>query len=84
MQQEGIEGDLHTITSEPPTRGPLAEALRQLGRARLLHTVPPSGQSYRALGAATVRALRDDQVLDALAADGRLIRRPFLIARRPF
>lgn len=77
LRQQAIEVDLRDITSEPPSRGQLAEALRQLGRNRLFNT---SGQSYRALGAAAVRSLSDDEALDALAADGRLIRRPFLIA----
>jgi arsenate reductase len=39
-----------------------------------------SGQSYRALGAAAVAAMDDNQLLAALAADGRLIKRPVLIA----
>lgn len=52
-------------------------ALGQLGRGRLFNT---SGQSYRALGAAAVKAMDDEQALAALAADGRLIKRPFLIS----
>ncbi len=52
-------------------------ALDQLGsRARLFNT---SGQRYRALGAVRVAALDDGAALDALAADGMLIKRPFLI-----
>ena len=46
------------------------------GRSRLLNT---SGQSYRALGAAVVKAMDDGALLQALAADGRLIKRPFLV-----
>jgi arsenate reductase len=38
-----------------------------------------SGQSYRAMGAAAVKALSDDEALDALAADGKLIKRPFVV-----
>ncbi|MEX1323569.1 MAG: Spx/MgsR family RNA polymerase-binding regulatory protein [Synechococcaceae cyanobacterium] len=64
------------ITEQPPSREELSLALQQLGRKRLFNT---SGQSYRALGGATVQAMDDDQALAALAADGKLIRRPFLI-----
>ena len=39
-----------------------------------------SGQSYRALGAAVVKAMTDDEALDALVAYGRLIKRPFVVA----
>ena len=55
----------------------LQQALVQLGRQRLFNT---SGQSYRALGAAAVQALDDQAAVAALAADGRLIKRPFLIS----
>lgn len=77
LRERSIAVSLRDITQEPPSRAQLAEALTQLGRARLFNT---SGQSYRALGAATVRAMDDAQALDALAADGRLIRRPFLVS----
>jgi arsenate reductase len=64
------------ITTSPPSRSELELALQQLGRKRLFNT---SGKSYRALGSAVVQALDDEQALAALAADGRLIKRPFLI-----
>lgn len=65
------------ITEQPPSLSELEQALTQLGRQRLFNT---SGQSYRALGAAAVQALDDQAALAALATDGRLIKRPFLIA----
>jgi len=68
--------DLVDITSKPPSPAELRQAFEALGRKRLFNT---SGQSYRALGAAAVAALDDDQALAALAADGRLIKRPFAI-----
>ena len=64
------------ITTDPPTKEVLAQAFERLGvRQRLFNS---SGQSYRALGAAVVKAMSDDDALDALAADGRLIKRPFV------
>lgn len=65
------------ITQQPPSLEELRSALAQLGRGRLFNT---SGQSYRALGSAAVKAMDDEQALEALAGDGRLIKRPFLIA----
>lgn len=74
--------DLHAqmldITQTPPSLAELELALAQLGRKRLFNT---SGQSYRALGAAAVAALSDDEALAALAADGKLIKRPFAITQ---
>jgi arsenate reductase len=72
----GLSVDPIDITSEPPSLEELRQALAQLGRGRLFNT---SGQSYRALGAAAIKALDDEAALAALAADGRLIKRPFLI-----
>ena len=65
------------ITEQPPSIGELEQALAQLGRQRLFNT---SGKSYRALGAAKVQAMDDQAAIAALAADGKLIKRPLLIA----
>jgi arsenate reductase len=68
--------ELIDITLDPPGMDDLRLAFNILGRKRLFNT---SGQSYRALGAAAVAALSDDEALAALAADGKLIKRPFAI-----
>jgi len=76
LRQQGLEIAPIDITRQPPSPEELRAALNQLGRGRLFNT---SGQSYRTLGAAVVRAMDDEQALAALGADGRLIKRPFLI-----
>ena len=76
LKDRGIAVAPIDITLQPPSRDELELALSQLGRKRLFNT---SGQSYRALGAAAVAAMNDLQVLEALAADGKLIKRPVLI-----
>ncbi len=77
LKDHGLELPMIDITSTPPTPDLLRRALAQEGgRSRLLNT---SGQSYRALGAAVVKAMGDAQLLQALAADGRLVKRPFLV-----
>ena len=68
--------ELLDITEHPPSLGELEQGLMQLGRQRLFNT---SGLSYRALGATAIKAMDDSQALAALAADGKLIKRPFLI-----
>ena len=77
LQARGFSVETVDITRQPPSLAELRAALTQLGRGRLFNT---SGQSYRALGAAAVKAMDDDQALAALAVDGRLIKRPFLVA----
>lgn len=77
LTSQGIAVEVSDITLTPPSLADLEEALRQLGsRRRLFNT---SGQSYRALGAQKVQSMNDGEALAALAADGRLIKRPFVI-----
>ena len=78
LKESGLEHAVIDITAEPPSRQTLAKAMEQFGDRRPLFNT--SGQSYRALGAAVVKAMTDDEALDALAADGRLIKRPFVVA----
>jgi len=76
LQDRGQDHDLFDITSAPPLAADLAHAMDQLGRKALFNT---SGQSYRALGAAAVKAMSDAEALEALSIDGKLIKRPFVI-----
>lgn len=79
LGERGLVVAFVDITLSPPSRKQLEQAMAQLGRAALLNT---SGQSYRALGAAVVKAMDDSTLLDALAADGRLLKRPLLITEQ--
>ncbi|QNJ29603.1 arsenate reductase family protein [Synechococcus sp. A15-24] len=77
LSDHGLDHTVIDITADPPSREILASAMEQFGDRRPLFNT--SGQSYRALGAVVVKAMSDDEALDALAADGRLIKRPFAI-----
>ena len=76
LKERGWAPQVLDITVHPPSRVELDQALAQLGRSALLNT---SGQRYREIGAAAVKAMADTSLLDALAADGRLVKRPVLI-----
>jgi arsenate reductase len=76
LGEHGLVADVVDITLTPPSRAELEQALSQIGRAALLNT---SGQSYRAIGASAVKSMDDATLLAALAADGRLVKRPLLI-----
>lgn len=76
LVQHGHDVEIIDITIQPPTALELGLALAQLGRKALLNT---SGKRYRELGAATIAAMDDQQLLDVLAVEGRLIKRPVLI-----
>lgn len=79
LQQRGVSVEEVDITTTPPSLEELRRAWEALPDPRRLFNT--SGASYRALGAAAVMAMEPAQALEALAADGRLIRRPFLITR---
>ena len=72
-----IEAEVIDITTTPPDLEILRAALDQLGdRRRLFNT---SGRRYRELGAERIKGMDDESALQALAADGRLIKRPVLV-----
>ncbi len=77
LAERDIQPEVLDITLTPPSPDLLEQALIQLGdRKRLFNT---SGQSYRQLGSERVKAMDEATALQALAADGRLIKRPFLV-----
>ncbi|MCP9826724.1 Spx/MgsR family RNA polymerase-binding regulatory protein [Synechococcus sp. EJ6-Ellesmere] len=78
LAAEGLEVDLVDITLSPPSKVQLEHIWASLADPRRLFNT--SGASYRALGAAQVKAMSRDEAITALAADGKLIRRPLLLA----
>ena len=77
LKQKNVDHKVIDIVDHPPSREQLAMAAQQFGERKLLFNT--SGLSYRAIGAAAVKAMTDDEALDALAADGKLIKRPFVV-----
>ncbi len=80
LDEHGIEIQRVDIVSTPPDRAGLEQAWRRSGLPlrRLFNT---SGQSYRQ-GAFKDRlsGMSEAAQLDALAADGKLIKRPLVVA----
>ena len=76
LNESGLEHTVIDITVDPPSRPTLAKAKEQFGDRRPRHNT--SGPSDRGRGAAAVKALTGDEALEAVAADGRLLKRPFV------
>ena len=76
LDSQDLSAEVVDITVFPPDRQTLLNALQHFGQIKTLFNT--SGQSYRALGAAVVKAMTDDEAIDALVADGKLIKRPFV------
>ena len=79
LEDNHINYELIDIVQCPPSKDVLSDAIEQLGdRKKIFNT---SGISYRNLGSDVVKAMSDAEALEALALDGKLIKRPFLITK---
>jgi arsenate reductase (glutaredoxin) len=78
LDARGVVYDSLDIVSVPPKKAELARALKSgLPLKKLFNT---SGQSYRDGGwSDKLGKVTEAQALDALAADGKLIKRPFIL-----
>ena len=65
------------IINSPPPKNELTLALKQLGAIKyLLNT---SGKSYRTIGANKIKSMSEDQIIQLINSDSKLIKRPFVI-----
>lgn len=80
LRDHDVEFELRPIVDEPPTRAELEGWIPKSGRPvrKWLNT---SGQSYRALGKEKVAAASDAELVRWLAADGKLVKRPVVVAK---
>lgn len=79
LESRGIEVEVLAIRETPPTPEELRRMLKHLGGdlRRLFNT---SGQDYRALGLSErLPGMSVDDALGLLAANGNLVKRPFLL-----
>lgn len=79
LDAKKVAVEVRPIVDEPPTKAELEAWVKQSGKplAKWLNT---SGQSYRALGGkAHFEGLSEAEVRQALAADGKLVKRPVLV-----
>lgn len=77
LTDQGIAHQRVHIVEQPPTRAELDQALERHGLRALFNT---SGQSYREGNfKQRLATLSQDEALTALATDGKLIKRPFVI-----
>ena len=76
LESEGFEFEVIDITLKPPSVDHLHQAYCQFGEVKPLFNT--SGQSYRAIGAEAVKKMSNEKALQVLAADGKLIKRPFV------
>jgi arsenate reductase len=81
LDAQGVSYESVDIVAKPPSRAQLASALKQSGLPvkRFFNT---SGQSYRdGKFGERLPDMTEAQALDALAADGKLIKRPLVVGK---
>jgi arsenate reductase (glutaredoxin) len=79
LEKQGVKFDPIDIVTKPPSVTELRRALKHSGQplAKLFNT---SGQSYRDGNfASRLPEMSEREALDALAADGKLIKRPLIL-----
>jgi arsenate reductase len=78
LSSQGVAHRVRPIVEEPPTPAELARWIpaSELPVRKWLNT---SGQSFRALGKATIDAASDADLVKWLAADGKLVKRPVVV-----
>jgi arsenate reductase (glutaredoxin) len=77
LERQGVAVDRVDIVARPPSPATLAQVAERIGIKRMFNT---SGESYRA-GRFKERlaTMSEAEALAALAADGKLIKRPLLV-----
>tara|TARA_Y100001968_G_C18964242_1_gene529222 strand:- start:170 stop:529 length:360 start_codon:yes stop_codon:yes gene_type:complete len=78
LDDRKISYELIDIIRNPPSKEQIKKAIDQYGTTKILFNT--SGKSYRELGSETVKAMNEKEAILALISDGKLIKRPFLIA----
>lgn len=79
LAEHHVEVDVRAIVEEPPTA---AELKSWIGKSEkpVRKWLNTSGQSYRALDKEVVAAAKDDEIVRWLTKDGKLVKRPVLVA----
>ncbi len=77
LLEHDVPHQIVDIVDTPPDKNLLKDAISQFGSRKPLFNT--SGMSYRQLGSTVVKTMTDNEALDALARDGKLIKRPFLV-----
>lgn len=79
LEAQGVDHKAKDIVESPPSKAALKKAIK-LSALPINRFFNTSGQSYRQGGfKEKLKTMSDDQAVAALAADGKLIKRPLLI-----
>lgn len=79
LREKGVTAEVVPIRETPPTMAELRRVLKEVGQLKRLFNT--SGQDYRALGLGPkLGSMSEDEALALLAANGNLVKRPFVVS----
>lgn len=79
LDKNGVQYESVDIVAKPPSKKELKQALKLTGLP-IKKLFNASGQSYRdGKFGEKLKTLSEAEALDALAADGKLVKRPFIV-----
>ncbi|RME91307.1 MAG: arsenate reductase family protein [Verrucomicrobia bacterium] len=82
LRREGIPHEVIPIREQPPKPAELKAALRTMG-GQLRRLFNTSGKDYRELGIKDrLDSMSPEEAIDLLAANGNLVKRPFVVRGR--
>tara|TARA_Y100001968_G_C18971288_1_gene532405 strand:- start:98 stop:460 length:363 start_codon:yes stop_codon:yes gene_type:complete len=79
LTENKLSFDLLDIVETPPGKNILMKALKNIENRKKIFNV--NGLSYREIGSNIISSMTDEEALQALLEDGKLIKRPFLISK---
>ena len=80
LKERDVAHQVIPIREQPPTRMELRQMLAAVGEVKRLFNT--SGQDYRAQGlGAKLPEMKAEEALELLAANGNLVKRPFVIGK---
>ena len=82
LQENQLGYELLDIIDTPPSKNNLLQAVKQYGGCKKLFNT--SGISYRKIGAKVIKAMSDEESIEALLNDPKLIKRPFLVTENNY
>jgi arsenate reductase len=81
LEGRGVEVETIDIVTAPPSKAEL-KRIQKLAKVPLKRLFNTSGQSYRdGRFGERLSTMTDDEAFEALAADGKLIKRPLLVGK---
>jgi arsenate reductase len=79
LREKGVIAEVVPIRETPPSIQELRRVLKEVGQLKRLFNT--SGQDYRALGLGQkLASMSEDEALALLAANGNLVKRPFVVS----